>query len=261
MKIISASRREDMPAFDMRRLLEKYEGYGPDTFWVLWTKDPRNILLNYKDLDFKRTALQLTVTGLGGTAIEPNVPSASNVWEDMEHLIESGFNPALVNWRMDPIIPGFHAGRPEFHTARMVHSLARRAKGLGIARCTISFITFYEHVKKRWPEGLKAARPTEQQREIANMIKDILGGYGIALYGCAQPQLSGLIMPSKCIDGGYYSAVTGFAFETEKDPGQRKECGCTKSVDIGRYQASCGHGCRYCYATGRPNCSEACLFE
>ena len=58
MKIISASRREDMPAFDMRRLLEKYEEYGPDIFWVLWTKNPRNILLNCSALDFKRTALQ-----------------------------------------------------------------------------------------------------------------------------------------------------------------------------------------------------------
>ena len=254
MKIISASRREDMPAFDMPRLLGKYEEYGPDTFWVLWTKNPRNILLNYSDLDFKRTALQLTVTGLGGTGVEPNVPSPSQVWEDMEHLIASGFNPNLVNWRMDPIIPGMH-------TARIVHSLATRAKGLGIIRCTISFIAFYEHVKKSWPEGLETERDPAQQREIAGMIKDILGGYGIALYGCAQPRLSGLIVPSKCIDGGYYSAITGFTFETEKDPSQRKECGCTKSIDIGRYRASCGHGCRYCYATGHPNCAEARLFE
>ncbi len=243
-----------MPAFDIRRLLEKYEEYGPDIFWVLWTKNPRNILLNYSALDFKRTALQLTVTGLGGTLVEPNVPSPSGVWEDMDRLIESGLNPALVNWRMDPIIPGFH-------TARMVHTLARRAKTLGLTRCTISFITFYDHVKKRWPEGLEAERDPAQQMEIADMIRDILGGYGIALYGCAQPWLSGLITPSKCIDGGYYSGVTGFTFETEKDPIQRKECGCTKSVDIGRYRAACGHGCRYCYATRHPSCPEARLFE
>ena len=254
MKIISASRREDMPAFDMLRLLEKYEEYGPDIFWMLWTKNPHNILLNYSAFDFKRTALQLTVTGLGRTLVEPNVPSPSGVWEDMDHLIESGLNPALVNWRMDPIIPGFH-------TARTVHTLAGRAKTLGITRCTISFITFYEHVKKRWPEGLEAERDQAGQREIADMIKDILGGYGIALYGCAQPRLSSVITPSKCIDGGYYSAVTGFTFETEKDPSQRKECGCTKSVDIGRYRAACGHGCLYCYATGHPSCPEARLFE
>ena len=155
---------------------------------------------------------------------------------------------------MDPIIPGIH-------TAQMVHMLARRAKDLGITRCTVSFITFYEHVKKRWPEGLDAEREPTQQREIASMIKDILGGYGIALYGCAQPRLSGHIMPSKCIDGGYYSTVTGFNFEMEKDPSQRKECGCTKSIDIGRYRVACGHGCRYCYAIGRKNCVEAGLFE
>jgi DNA repair photolyase len=250
MKIISASRREDMPAFDMLRLLEKYEEYDSDTFWALWTKNPHNILLNYTRLDPERTALQLTVTGLGGTMIERNVPLASKVWEDVEQLIKSGFSPALINWRMDPIIPGIH-------TPKMVHSLAKRASGLGINRCTISFVTFYEHVKTRWPEGLKTYRDPAQQREIGNAIKDILGGYGIILYGCAQPHLRGLIMPSKCIDGEYYSAVTGFTFDTEKDPSQRKACGCTKSVDIGRYRAGCVHNCRYCYATSHRGYAQA----
>lgn len=87
---------------------------------------------------------------------------------------------------------------------------------------------------------------TVEQRRIAQTVKNILNEYGIKLYGCTQPHLADIIQPSKCIDGDYYASVTGFDFDTEKDPSQRKACGCTKSIDIGQYR-HCPHGCLYCY--------------
>lgn len=238
MRIISASRREDMPAFRMDYLEKKYEEYGEDCFWVLWTKNPKYII--YSGMDFSRVALQLTITGLGGTKLEPGVPDPLKVWDYTEQLINKGFNPKLINWRFDPIVPGYHS-------RAMVSANAKIAQNLGINRCISSFITWYGQVKERWPEGETTQRDKTQQTKIMTDIKEILARFDIDLYGCTQPHLKDVLKPAACIDGKYYSEITGFEFDTEKDPTQRQHCNCTGSVDIGSYRA-CAHNCLYCYS-------------
>lgn len=237
MKIVSASRRGDMVAFHSALLRKKYREMGRNCFWVFWTKNPENLL--DMDLDSHRSALQLTVTGLGGTCLEPGVPEYRQVLEATERVVSAGFRPELINWRYDPIIPG-HSD------PRTLKELAKFFSEIGVTRCVTSFVTWYSHVKERWPEGAESQVGKPREKEIASRVRDILAKYDIHLYGCAQPHLQGIVTPSKCIDGDYYSSVTGFEFDNEKDPLQRKTCGCTNSVDIGKY-GPCPHRCVYCY--------------
>lgn len=244
MKIFSASRREDMPAFRVKTLVEKFREKGEDAFWVLWTKDPRPLLREIGNFDVRRIALQLTVTGLGGTPVEPGVPSPAEVWRAADGLVAAGVRPELVGWRLDPVIPSL--------TARSVTiEQADRARDLGISRCTISFVTAYGSVKSFWSDWQKYEAGRERQVEVVKGISQVMQERGIELYGCAQPHLSQWLRPARCIDGPYYEAVTGFSFQSDKDSFQRKACGCTVSHDIGAYR-QCPHGCLYCYARPEP---------
>ena len=238
MKIISASRRCDMVAFQKDYLKKKYRDMGDDAFWVFWTKNPKN-LIDF-DLDYTRSALQLTVTGLGGTDLERGVPEPAVVMAEVEKLVSKGFNPDLINWRFDPIIPGYS----RIKTATV---LADQFAAMGVTRCMTSFITWYGPVKTRWPEGEKTQVSRQREKAIIQELHNMLQSKGIVLYGCAQPHLTGLIQPSKCIDGEHYGNVTGRSFNNGKDFSQRQACGCTVSVDIGKY-TPCGHKCLYCYA-------------
>ena len=94
------------------------------------------------------------------------------------------------------------------------------------------------------PDGEKRARAAD----LATTAK----AHGLVLHACCQPLLAGIpgIRPSACIDGGILEALhpRREPVSRRKDRGQRGDCLCTESKDIGSYAQACPHSCVYCYA-------------
>jgi len=65
-----------------------------------------------------------------------------------------------------------------------------------------------------------------------------------------------LTAKASCVNGHLLNQILGPGASIRQDSGQRKKsgCGCTMSVDIGRYTEKgiwshhCGHDCPQCYA-------------
>lgn len=279
MKIISASRRTDIPAFYggwfMNRIAEGFAGYvnpfnakksivslkKEDTASiVLWSKNFTPFVSNTLLLRDEGYSLffNYTITGLP-EIFEPGAPDENDSVESIKYL-SSMFSPEHINWRYDPVLisditpAGYHLQKFE--------SLCRSLTGY-ITRCCISFPSPYGKVERSFRNftdktGISLITLDIDKRIIlAEKISAIAENYGIKVYSCCGDYLtSGNIAKGRCIDGKILSSLSGKDLSALKVRPTRKECGCTESTDIGLYD-SCPHGCIYCYANSNADKASA----
>lgn len=252
-KVISASRRIDMvscfPDELVRLLAEKCPPEHTHTV-VLWTKNPANLLEHTTLRESCRQYhlfLYLTMTGMGATMLEPNVPRWQEMAALLEPLVEYLGTPERIRIRFDPIV---HLRMPDGDTMCNLaefEPVAIEACKHGIHDVSISWMAAYKKVvtrlKKRGIEEIPVS-PDEWQKEF-DWLTEKASKYSTRLHGCCVPG-----MPvSRCIDGELLARLhpDNLPCSTAKAKGQRKACGCTESYDIGWYNP-CPHGCLYCYA-------------
>jgi len=276
LEIISCSRRTDIPAFYYDWLQESLKNkyvmvknpYNKSTYMVnlapervhsicLWSKSFTNVLKNPGYLSLYNLYFQFTITGYS-KFLEPNVIDTNEALRQMEQLARR-YSPQQINWRFDPIIlsiRGENEPTPDnFARARLkvFKALCRDISSFGVNRCTISFLCLYKKVEQRMiASKFTYLIPSQQQQmEFVSQFVEIADKYGVTIYTCTSPIIEGVygVKKGHCIDGAYLEALFGKRTSHAKDAGQRKECGCTRSRDIGAYSGqSCGHGCLYCYA-------------
>lgn len=271
--IISASRRTDIPAFFSNWFMNRIrEGYcytvnpfnknqitkvplKPEQVDVIifWTKNPNPLIKHLKELDEigYRYYFQYTLTPYS-KYFEPHTPALEKRVETFINLSER-IGKDRVIWRYDPII-FTNVTDYEYHYTNfteLADILADYTK-----RTVISIVDDYRGARGRLNElqkiGIKMLdKPMEDSRfkELIKGISSYAKGRGLEVYSCAEAIDLGNegVLPGKCIDAQYIKEIFNIDVKGVKDKGQRKECGCVESKDIGIYD-TCLHFCKYCYA-------------
>ena len=225
---------------------------------VLWSKDFGNLLRNrarLKDLLAAHDQLyfHFTVTGLGGTPLEPGAPSPDEGLAQLAPLVAVAGRPERVSLRFDPVVFWREGGAVRSNLAFFKRA-AEAAAGCGVRDIRMSFAQWYPKARKRAASrGFDLVDPPhEEKRDRVAALAAEAGERGLSLWACTQPFLAGVegVRPSACIDGPLLGRLhpAGEPASRRKDLGQRPGCRCTESRDIGSYTQACPHGCVYCYA-------------
>lgn len=242
---------------------------------VFWSKNPKPLIKSLDELDRRgiHYYFQFTVNDYEAEGYEPHVPPLKARIDTFRQLADR-IGPDRVIWRMDPLLLTSQAGIPELlgKAEKIAAQLARHTRKLVFSYADINA---YTAVRRNLNKAEAGAREftTEEMNEIARGMVSVAKANDIGeIATCAElldQQVLG-VQHNRCIDDELmiklwpedpalmnflgYEGKSLFG-ENErpnlKDKGQRKECGCIVSKDIGRY-GTCPHLCVYCYANNSP---------
>ncbi len=257
--VLTASRRTDLvrwyPEAICRALSTRYPPERVHTV-VLITKFPGAILgapLRSALARYDQCVAQVTITGWGGTELEPAVPDVEETMASLPALLEFLRHPGRLRVRLDPLLR-LADGRDNLEAVRAVMTWAA---SLGIKDFTTSIVTPYAKIGPRLAAAGLALSPWsgEERGGVVKRLLDTAESLGVGLSGCCLPELP----PAACVDGRALSALHPGSLPCRLDhpAGQRATCGCTHAVDLGWYASHpCFSGCLYCYAN--PASPPAC---
>jgi hypothetical protein len=267
--IISASYRTDIPTFYGDWFLNRLRaGYcktvnpynqqiirvslAPEDVngFVFWTKNVGPFLRHLTEvrrLGFP-FVVQHTINGYP-RVLEQSVVDAAKSVEYVRRIAEE-YGPRVCVWRYDTIVHSSVTPR-EFH----LETFGRLAKALAGAtdEVVISFAQLYQKTLRNMNRAAEEndftwSDPSEEwKRDLVTELVAIAAPHQIRVTVCSQPRF--LVAGSgeaRCVDADRLQDVAGRPFRA-KLKGNRKECGCFESRDIGGYD-TCPHGCVYCYA-------------
>lgn len=207
-------------------------------------------VLRHKD----KVIVHATMTGYGGTVLEPNVPAWKTHLEALNALIKLGFPKNQTVIRVDPIIP-------KMKLLDKAQEVIEESISNGYDRFRISLIDMYPHVRNRFAlAGIKDpydGRFAPDAREIAmtndfiEHIKYIAASVSfpmdLRIEACAEPNLDAI--QCGCISS-YDLVLLGLDPDEQSDSVgfQRKNCLCyAGKKELLSSKKQCPHKCLYCY--------------
>lgn len=217
---------------------------GLDFSWYNKRKNYDGLILITKKLSDKfiemvsncNSIVHATITGLGGSEYESNVPDLDYSYYYFNELCEC-IDSERVVLRIDPIIPTKEGVEKALNVYYRFYT-----ENDNKTRVRISFMDNYPHVKQRFikagltPLAYNFHAPLELRKEILKLFPnvEVCGEPGIKSIGCVSEkdlEILGVEMPK--------NVVKGF---------QRTECSCLSvKKEIFTERKQCPNKCLYCY--------------
>lgn len=232
------------PCFHLELFDNLYEGN------LIITKRLTNAFIDKLIEHKEKIILHCTVTGMGGTKIEPLVPPKEVMFEKVKSLIEKGFPVGQIVLRVDPIVPTEKGVQTAVNTMNLFLPL-------GIQRVRISFLDMYEHVKQRFkdenvplPYETFHANVKTREQAIRQIIENVNGDYELEF--CGEPPTTNFanISNTPCLSQRDVD-ILGLTdkIKLEGNKGARKHCGCpeNKTELIKDKPKQCANKCLYCF--------------
>ena len=293
--VISASRATDIPALYGEWLLNRLKAgyaawrnpYNGRTSYVdfcrsraivFWTKNPAPFLPMLQILDdcMPQYYFQFTLNDYEQEGLEPGLPSLEYriaVFQELSRRIGS----EKLIWRFDPIIFG-----GQLDAIELLRRISRIAEALSGYTQTLvfSFADIDRYVKVRRSiaaaGGVLREPYAEEKEQIAAGLAAANIQWGLSIRTCAEGEDFSIydVEHNRCIDDRLLASLfpqdrllsefveSNMLFADNngnfmlKDAGQRPNCGCILSKDIGQY-STCPQGCLYCYAVVSRNAAKA----
>lgn len=183
--------------------------------------------------------------------IEPNVP---DIDESIKTLIELSkiIGKEKISWRYDPVL------LTEKYTVNThLKTFEYMAKELSpyVSFCIFSFVEMYKKLEKNMPEIIPFT--PNNKHKILYGFGEIAKKYNLKIQTCADSQDYSQygISHSGCITTEILSNALNVKFKKLPHNGNRKNCKCMPSRDIGAYN-TCPNGCKYCYANSSPEIAK-----
>lgn len=240
---------------------------------VFWTKNPRPMFeyLDFLDANIPNYYFQFSLNDYDKEGFEAKVPKVQNRIKTFIEL-SNKLGKQRVVWRYDPLI---------LTDTITIAELLKRIQNIGeqlkdyTEKLVFSFVDI--NIYKKVENNLKKEQVNyiewseELMIEFAQGLYQLTKDWGLKLGTCTEKIDLGKynIVHNKCIDDDLMIELfshdkvlmnflgveqadlfsDGKIVKTKKlkDKGQREDCGCIMSKDIGAYN-TCPHECNYCYA-------------
>jgi hypothetical protein len=202
---------------------------------ILISKNPFLLYDHLKNLDKPNVIVHCTITGFGGTILEPNVPEPDLSFKGYKSLIELlGLNRVIL--RVDPIIPTEKGIKVAINMIEIGKLIANDKN----VRVRISFIDNYKHVQERFEKAEIPVFPWGFHAPLDLRIKTWLTLGKPEICGEPEMECTGCISSLDCKTLGVE--------EIESEFKQRQSCKClANKFELLSNKKPCSHACTYCY--------------